>query len=303
MCTRTQKQIKEEAGVLATNESISKGLALEKVAKKYGYKNYNVLSAIFKKQKYIEVDAHVEPINPNVLGVEFDNELLDRILEKGVFSKDARNDISVLSWSKILRYDNDNNFAGNFNTPFIEEKYSDRELSFKEKVAQTISMLGHGTEGWNTRRGSSYDHRDYVTSDFDGSMLYSSEGITQLIDAYFRKNKARIRVNASRGDKEVFFCEFDFEKEETTLYIKSYGNEVELFQSFFKKCRNDLILPFVFLAFPFYNVSKIVLWRNFENRSIEITKKGTKNITVMEEYFRMWYNKALVKTNALFLYN
>ena len=269
------KQIKEQAKAYQKiHVGIGYNQSLDAVAKTYGFVTYQAFKVLLDKN------------NKNPFNIEFNKEWLSYLLSKGIINQKNKDDISVLAWSKRL----DTGWIQseyNFSTPFMDLKKTEKDFSFIEKVAQSITMLGQGTEGWMTGRGSSYGHRDYVTSTFDYEMLYGTKYLIESINDLV-KYKGKIRYNHHVFDSNsVFFVEFNFEKEETILYMKSCDGNLDYYKNLFYSNKQDFVLPFVFESFPFYNVSKIILFAYGRKEGVEISKTGTKNLEFSDDYFSM----------------
>lgn len=266
MVTKTKKEIQAEAKKLQSNK-ISYMQALELIAKKYGFKSYAAL-------KVVVFDTN----NINPFGIEFDYEWLDSLIEKGIINQSLRNDITILCVSaQMPEYEyeikKEHLLRGFYDWFILKPK------TYEEKILNSLLIFYSNVKGY-------YESilREKVNSDFWNN--YYKEDVNDFISNYKGRKRVRFRII----ENEIPFIEFNFKKKETTLYIKEKGKEkVKIYQRLFSKQKIDLILKFHHIkAFPFYNVSKIVLIPYmFATEGIEITKRGIKDVSFRDRYFNM----------------
>jgi len=269
MVTITKIKIQEEARKLQSDK-VSYTQALEIVAKKYGFKSYAALKAVV-----------LDKTNINPFNIEIDYNWFEFLVQKGIMDKRKKNDITSLCISEIrplYEYEvkKDHLLKGHYNWFIMNPK------SYYEKVMNSMLIFYA-----NMTAPFENNLREKVNSDLN---LFYDDEIQDFIDEY--KNQERVRFRIINND--IPFVEFNFKKKETTLYIKSLmGESVSFYKNLFSKKKIDLIFKFYHIkAFPFYNISKIVLIPYmFADEGIEITKKGSKNVSFKEGYFNMWYIK------------
>lgn len=269
METITKIQIQEAAKKLQ-NDKVSYTQALELVAKKYGFKTYMALKAVV-------FDKNIHNINP--FNIEFDQEWLDSLIKKGIFNEKDRNDITTLCVSSIKPvYEYEINKIRHLKQHY--NWFVKNPKSYAEKILNSLLIFNS-----NMNAPKEIWLREIVVNDFD---LYYSDDVKVFTSHYQDYQRVRFRVTSEIY--KIPFVEFNFKNKETTLYIKeSDKNQIKFYEDMFSSYKNDFIINFSHIeAFPFYNVSKIVLIPYlFCKEGIEITKKGVKNINFDERHFNL----------------
>jgi len=262
----TKIKIQNEAKKLQSKE-VSYTQALELVAKKYGFKSYAALKAVVLDKNFA-----------NPFDIKFDLEWLENLIEKGIFKKEDKNDITALCVSNIKpQYEYEMRKVN-----LLKQHYNwfiKNPKTYAEKILNSMLIFYSNM----TAPFENY-LREKVNSDFWN--LYYKDEINDFISDY--KNRERVRFRFASGMHKIPFVEFNFKKQETTLYIKGRGN-IDFYKKILTEKKVDVVMEFIHIkAFPFYNVSKIVLIPYlFCDEGTEITKKGVKKVSFEEGYFNM----------------
>ncbi len=234
----------------------------------------------------IEIETEIKPL----FDVQINQQRLEELLQRGRFSNHVKNDIAIKAWATTFNPNGLFDSFYSFDSPFIRLGRSEKDLSYAEKVAQSIKMLDIALDGVSTGRDS-YGPRDYITSDFDFVMDYTVEGIVEDIQMHLNSPLYGIRVNNEvMTNFAPFFLLFNFdpEKSSTALYCRKPNNDkqVELVRMFDDKTTYDMIIPFSILpAFPVYNVTKIVVVDYDDVGAVEYSAKGAEDVFLFPNFF------------------
>ena len=236
----------------------------------------------------IEIQLETKPL----YDVTINTQRLEELLQRGKIAKHVTDDIAIKSWITTFP---EEKACYTFASPFIRLGRSEKNLSYAEKVAQSIKMLDIALEGVVTGRGSSYGPRDYITSDFDFIMSHKVEDIVEDISEH-ENIVHRVRDNTQYRNSP-FFITYNFERETTQLFIengfpdeKKRQDEVitKLFET--GDGEHDMIIPFSILpAFPVYNVDIITLvdsqYQRGPKKVTVYTANGKDDVVFLPENF------------------
>ena len=213
---------------------------------------------------------------------------LEELLQRGKIAKHVKDDIAIKAWATTFP---DEKACYTFADPFIRLGRSEKNLSYIEKVAQSVKMLDISLDGVVTGRGSSYGPGGYLVSDFDFIMSHSVEEIIEDMQQH-SKHPHGIRAKDSLGSLNgaPFFLLFNLENETTSIYLRpnlaKVPSEDSIKEFFEQPFSSDLIVPFSILpAFPVYNVNKIVVVDYDNVRADEYTAEGAEEVFLFENFF------------------
>ena len=223
--------------------------------------------------------------------VKINTQRLEELIAAEIIPAQVREDIAIKAWTTTF---NPRQQLYSFDSPFFDVTKSEQDLSYAQKVAQSIKMLDIALDGVTTGRGSGYGPRDYITSDFDFIMSHRVEDIVEDISEH-ENIVHRVRDNAQYRNTP-FFITYDFERETTQLFMENgfpdeKARKDEIITRLFETSgEHNMIIPFSILpAFPVYNVDAITLvdctYQKGPKKVIVYNANGKDDVVYLAENF------------------